>query len=54
MEEKIDITEKMKKGDFYDINEILKEKIHKFGKSKTPTEIIEETTGEEFKANYYI
>ena len=51
---KIDITEKMKKRDFYDINETSKEKIHKFGKPKTPTEIIEETTGEEFKANYYI
>ena len=51
---KINITEKMKEGDFHDINEILRESIHKFGKTKTPSEIIVDSTGEEFKPHYYI
>ena len=54
VDRKMNITEKMKKGDFHDINEILREGIHKFGKTKTPSEIIADFTGEEFRSHYYI
>src|SRR5690606_32400725 len=36
------------------INEWLKEKIHKYGQSKTPKELLLYATGEAFDAKYYI
>ncbi len=36
------------------INEWMKEKIHRFGSTKYPNEIIKESIGEEFNAQYYI
>lgn len=50
----ININEEMKKGDFTKINEILKENIHKFGKMKTPKQLIENMTGEKFNSQYYV
>ena len=44
----------MKKGEFSQINEILKENIHKYGKMKTPKEIIKDMTGKDFDSQYYI
>ena len=46
--------EKRKKGDLHDVNEIWREGIHKVGKTKTPSEIIADFTGEEFRSHYYI
>lgn len=51
---KVNIKEEMKKGDFSQINEILKENIHKYGKMKTPKEIIKDMTGKGFDSQYYI
>ena len=51
---KVNIKEEMKKGDFSQINEILKENIHKYGKMKTPKEIIKDMTGKDFDSQYYI
>ena len=51
---KVNIKEEMKKGKFNQINEILKENIHKYGKMKTPKEIIKDMTGEDFDSRYYI
>ncbi|MCK5731448.1 MAG: carboxypeptidase M32, partial [Tenericutes bacterium] len=36
------------------INEWLKNKIHKYGSSKTPKELLVEITGEEFNPKYYV
>ena len=36
------------------INEWLKEKIHKYGQTKTPKEILINATGEAFDSKYYI
>ncbi|MCK4552445.1 MAG: carboxypeptidase M32 [Tenericutes bacterium] len=36
------------------INEWLKNKIHKYGSSKTPKELLVEVTGEEFNPKYYV
>ena len=51
---KINIKEEMEKGEFNQINEILKENIHKYGKMKTPKEIIKDMTGKDFDSQYYI
>lgn len=51
---KIDIASEMLKGEFSEINEILKENIHKYGKTKTPKELIRIMTGEDFNPEYYI
>ena len=40
--------------DLTTVNEWLKEKVHKFGKSKTPQEILIMATGEPFNPKYYI
>ena len=36
------------------INEWLKEKIHQFGSSKTPKELLKEVTNEDFNPQYYV
>ncbi|WP_233573247.1 carboxypeptidase M32 [Leptotrichia sp. OH3620_COT-345] len=51
---KIDINGKMKKGDFTEINNELKEGIHKYGKTRTPEELLVNMTGEPFNPKYYI
>lgn len=50
----IDIKEALKNGSTKIINEWLKEKIHKYGSSKYPKEILHLATGEDFNPNYYI
>jgi len=50
----LDLPEIIKNNELEKVNEWLKEKIHKYGSSKTPKELILEVTGEEFNAKYYI
>lgn len=41
-------------GNFQPINDYLKEHVHRFGKTKTTNEILEDMTGEKFNPQYYI
>lgn len=41
-------------GNFQPINSYLREHIHRFGKTKTTGEILEEMMGEGFNPQYYI
>jgi carboxypeptidase Taq len=50
----IDIDKVVKNNDIKQINEWLKNKIHKFGSSKTPKEILLSVTGEELNPKYYV
>ncbi|MDO5089190.1 MAG: carboxypeptidase M32 [Leptotrichiaceae bacterium] len=52
--EKVNISGKMKEGNFAQINNELKEGIHKYGKLKTPEELLENMTGKPFNPQYYI
>jgi carboxypeptidase Taq len=54
MNKEISIIDSIKNNEIYKINEWLKNKIHKYGKTKTPKEIIKLATGEDFDPNYYI
>jgi len=54
MLKELDLYEVIRKNEIEKVNEWLKEKIHKFGSSKTPKEILLEVTGEEFNAKYYV
>jgi len=54
MLKELDLFKLIKENQIEKINDWLKQKIHKFGSSKTPKEIILEVTGEEFNAKYYI
>lgn len=50
----VNISEALKNGNTKPINDWLKNKIHKFGSSKYPKEILRYATGEDFNPNYYI
>lgn len=50
----LDLDALIKANQLEKVNAWLKEKIHKYGSSKTPKEILLEVTGEEFNAKYYI
>jgi carboxypeptidase Taq len=50
----LDLDVIIKNNELEKVNEWLKEKIHKYGSSKTPKEIIKDVTGEEFNAKYYV
>ena len=54
MQKEMDIEKIVKANDIKQINIWLKEKIHQFGGSKTPKELLLEVTGEEFNPKYYI
>ncbi|XMB71620.1 carboxypeptidase M32 [Mycoplasmatota bacterium WC30] len=54
MLKELDIPKLIKDNNIKEINLWLKDKIHKFGSSKTPKEILKDVTGEEFNAKYYI
>ncbi len=54
MLKEINVPEVIKNNDIKAINKWLKEKIHQFGSSKTPKEILLEVTGEEFNPKYYV
>lgn len=54
MKKEIDVDKAIKSGTMKDINLWLKEKVHKYGKSLTPEEILLKTTNETFNPKYYI
>lgn len=54
MKQEIDVDGIIASGSFADINAWLKEKIHRFGASKSPKDILLYATGEEFNPDYYI
>jgi carboxypeptidase Taq len=54
MKKELNIDEVIKNRDIHLINEWLKERIHKYGSSKTPREIMLEVTKEEFNPSYYV
>ena len=52
--ERVDISKELEKGEFSKINDILREKIHKYGKLKNPKELILNMTGKTFDSKHYI
>ena len=54
MKKELNLEELVKENKIDQVNEWLKEKIHQYGKSKTPKELLLEVTGEEFNAKYYV
>ncbi|MGE4378718.1 MAG: carboxypeptidase M32 [Candidatus Izemoplasmatales bacterium] len=54
MKKELDIANLIKENKISKINEWLKEKLHKYGSSKTPKELLLMITNEEFNPQYYI
>lgn len=54
MKQDLDLDELVRTNNIKEINNWLKEKIHQFGKSKTPLQFIEDVTGEPFNPMYYV
>ena len=54
MNKDFDVEESLKDGNTKKINEWLRERVHKYGSSKYPDEILRLATGEDFNANYYV
>ena len=54
MNKDFDVSESLKSGNTAQINEWLKERVHKYGSSKYPDEILRLATGEDFNPDYYI
>lgn len=54
METVMPVKTYLEEGNLKPIQEFLKERIHKYGASKTTQELLKETTGEEFNPEYYI
>jgi len=54
MAKDIDINTLVKENNIKEINAWLKEKIHQYGKTKSPAELLLSVTGEAFDAKYYI
>ncbi len=54
MIKEINVEELVKENNIKVINDWLKEKIHNFGSSRTPKELLLDITGEEFNPKYYI
>jgi carboxypeptidase Taq len=54
MQKELDIPKLIKENNIIKINEWLKEKLHKYGSSKTPKELLLMITGEKFNPKYYI
>lgn len=54
MSKEISVEEAIKSGSTKEINEWLKEHIHKYAASKYPKDILLEATGEEFNPHYYV
>ena len=54
MLKELNVVEILERGELDKIREWLGEKIHKYGKLKTTSEIIKEVTGEELNPKYYI
>ena len=54
MKKEIDFEKAISSDNLYEINNWLKEKVHKYGGSKNPKELLLSATGEEFNAKYYV
>jgi len=54
MKKELNLDEIIKNRDIHLINEWLKEKIHHYGSSKSPKELMIEVTNEEFNPAYYV
>ena len=54
MNEEFDVNQSLLQGNTKQINEWLNNKIHKFGSSKYPKEILEKAINDKFDVNYYI
>lgn len=54
MEKEINVSELIKNNKIGEINLWLKDKLHKFGSSKSAKELLKEITGEDFNPKYYI
>ena len=54
MKKEINVEQLVKDNKISEINAWLKAKIHTFGTSKSPKELLLEVTGEEFDAKYYV
>lgn len=49
-----DIEERIARGDMMTLRNWLKEKIHKYGRTETPLEILKRVTGEDLNPDYFI
>ncbi len=54
MRQEIDVDKIIASGNLKEINNWLKEKVHRFGASKSPKEILKDATGEDFNPDYYV
>ncbi|MGD9909981.1 MAG: carboxypeptidase M32 [Candidatus Izemoplasmatales bacterium] len=54
MKKDLDIESLIEQGEIKQINAWLREKIHKYGSSKSPKELLLDVTGEPFNAMYYV
>lgn len=54
MKQELDLDELVKSNNIKAVNEWLKDKIHQFGQSKTPAELLLDVTGEPFNPMYYV
>ena len=54
MSEDFDVKESLLSGNTKQINEWLNNKIHKYGSSKYPKEILENALNDQFNVNWYI
>ena len=54
MEKEINVDEIIKSGNLLEINNWLKEKVHKYAGSKKPEELLLMITGEKFNPKYYV
>ena len=54
MSKDFDVAESLRDGTTKQVNEWLKERVHKYGASKYPDEILRLATGEDFNPNYYV
>jgi carboxypeptidase Taq len=54
MQKDLDITKILQGGTTKEINEWLKEKIHQYGRSVYPKDVVKMATGEDFNPDYYV
>ncbi|MCM1194535.1 MAG: carboxypeptidase M32 [Corallococcus sp.] len=54
MNKDFDVEASLKSGTTEQVNEWLKERVHKYGSSKYPDEILKLATGEDFNPDYYV
>ena len=54
MKKDLNFDEVVSMNNLKEVNEWLKEKIHKYGQTKTPDELLQSSTGESFDAKYFV